>query len=134
MTFVEVAAAIMLLGVLATVVTQCAAWTAGERRAAERREIALFEAANVMERLASEDWESLAPKAAAEDPLSTAAKEMLPGGRLTTEIQLIGDNPAAKRIVVEVQWLNRAGESESPVRLVTWRYQGRGTRDGGRGN
>ncbi|HEV3418568.1 MAG TPA: prepilin-type N-terminal cleavage/methylation domain-containing protein, partial [Pirellulales bacterium] len=60
MSFLEVSVAIMLLGALATVVTQCAAWTAGERRAAERREIALFEAANAMERLASADWDSLA--------------------------------------------------------------------------
>src|SRR5947209_7289542 len=75
---IEVAAALMLLGALAAIVAETVAWSAAERRASERREIALAEAANAMERLAATDWESLAPGAATEGTLSPAAKQMLP--------------------------------------------------------
>jgi Tfp pilus assembly protein PilE len=120
---IEVAAALVLLGALAAIVAQTVAWSAAERRASERREIALSEAANAMERLAATDWESLAPEAATEEALSAAAKQMLPGGRITREIQATTGSPPAKRIAVEVQYRNQAGEAEAPVRLTTWVYK-----------
>jgi Tfp pilus assembly protein PilE len=123
MSLMEVSAAIVLLGALATVVMQALEWTLVERREAQRRETAMVEAANAMERLAAEKWESLAPHASAAEPLSAVAKETLPGGRLTTEVTAAGDNPAARRIVVEVHWLNRAGEEDKPVRLTTWIHE-----------
>jgi prepilin-type N-terminal cleavage/methylation domain-containing protein len=129
LSLIEVSAAIVLLGALATIVMQSLEWTLVERREAERREIALVEAGNAMERLAAANWESLAPRASAEEPLSAIAKEMLPGGRLTTEVKAAGDDPAARRIVVEVRWLNRAGETDQPVRLTTWVYKGQGAGD-----
>ncbi len=78
LSLIEVSAAIVLLGALATIVMQALEWTLVERREAERREIALVEAGNAMERLAAAKWESLAPRASAEEPLSAIAKDMLP--------------------------------------------------------
>jgi prepilin-type N-terminal cleavage/methylation domain-containing protein len=123
LSLMEVSAAIVLLGALATVVIQALEWTLVERREAQRREIAMVEAANAMERLAAAKWESLAPHASAEESLSAIATEMLPSGRLTTEVTAAGESPAARRIVVEVHWLNRAGEEGKPVRLTTWIYE-----------
>jgi Tfp pilus assembly protein PilE len=117
---IEVTAAIVLLAALTTLVAQIVAWSAAERRASLRREIALAEAANTMERLAASDSQSLKPHAATEMPLSQTAIEMLPSGRLTSEIQAAAGSSDGKRVVIEVSWLNQAGEQEMPVRLVTW--------------
>ena len=117
---IEVAAAIVLLTALATLVAQIVGWSAAERRASQRREIAVAEAANAMERLAASDAQSLKPHAMTEIPLSPTAKEMLPSGKLTSEIEDARDPPDGKRIVVEVRWLNQADETELPVRLATW--------------
>ena len=83
----------------------------------------MIEAANVMERLAATKWESLSPRESSEEPLSAIAKQSLPSGRLTTEVKAAGDDPAARRLIVEVHWLNRAGEEDKPVRLTTWVYE-----------
>ncbi len=78
MSLIEVSAAIVLLGALATVVVQALEWTLVERREAERREVAMIEAANVMERLAATKWESLSPRESTEEPLSAVAKQIAP--------------------------------------------------------
>jgi hypothetical protein len=117
---IEVAAAIVLLAALTTLIAQIAVWSAAERRASQRREIALAEAVNALERLAASDSQSLNPHPATEVPLSGTAKEMLPSGKLTTEIQETTGSLAGKRIVIEVNWLNQAGEQAMPVILVTW--------------
>lgn len=117
---IEIAAALVLLSALATLVVQIVAWSAAEHRSTQRREIAIAEAANAMERLAASDAQSLKPHATTEIPLSPTAEAMLPRGKLTSEIAEAKDSPDDKRIVVEVNWLNQAGEPESPVRLVTW--------------
>jgi Tfp pilus assembly protein PilE len=129
MSLIEVSAAIVLLGALATVVMQALEWTLVERREAERREVAMLEAANAMERLSVAKWESLSPRESTEEPLSAIAKQSLPSGRLTTEVKAAGDDPAARRLIVEVHWLNRAGEEDMPVRLTTWVYEKRGPAD-----
>ncbi len=129
MSLMEVSTAIVLLGALATVVMQALEWTLVERRETDRREVAMLEAANAMERLAATKWESLSPRESAEKPLSAVAKQMLPSGRLTTEIKAAGDDPAARRLVVEVHWLNRAGEEARPVRLTTWVHERKGAGD-----
>jgi hypothetical protein len=89
----------------------------------------MLEAANAMERLAATKWDSLSPRESVEEPLSAVAKQMLPSGRLTTEIKAARDDPAARRLVVEVHWLNRAGEEVSPVRLTTWVHERKGAGD-----
>ena len=109
-----------LFSALATLVAQIVAWSAVERRSTQRREIALAEAANAMERLAAGDSQLLKSHPTTEIPLSPTAKEMLPSGKLTSEIQEPKDPLDGKRIVIEVSWLNQAGEPEIPVRLVTW--------------
>jgi prepilin-type N-terminal cleavage/methylation domain-containing protein len=123
MSLIEVSAAIVLLGALAMIVMQALEWTLVERREAERREVAMLEAANAMERLASTKWELLSLSPSAEQPLSAVAKELLPDGRLTTEVKAAGNDPAARRLVVEVHWRNRAGEENQPVRLTTWVHE-----------
>ncbi len=120
---VEVAAATMLLGALATLVLQTVAWSAVERRAIERREIALAEAANAMERASTLESSALEPQPPTEIPLSPLAKNKLPGGKITREIKSEPGSPDGRRITVAVSWLNQAGQQELPVRLTTWIYR-----------
>jgi Tfp pilus assembly protein PilE len=127
---IEATAALVLLAAMATLVAQIVAWSAAECRASQRRTIALVEAANAMERLAASNPQSLGAHSITEMPLSPTTKEMLPSGRLTSEIQAATGALEGKRIVIEVNWLNQAGEPEMPVRFVTWVWEkGSGARD-----
>lgn len=121
-TLIEAAAALVLLSALATLVVQITAWSAVERRSNQRRQIALAEAANQMERLVA-DRLSLKPQEASEVPLSKTAEEMLPAGKMTTEVHIAADSPDLKRVVIEVNWADQSGESSLPVRLVTWVFR-----------
>lgn len=123
MALAEVAAATILLAALGAFVAETVAWSAAEQRATQRREIALSEAANAMERTSIAGWAALEPKPSTEMALSPLAKRMLPGGRIIREVTDADGEPAARRIVIEVSWLNQAGERERPVRLTTWVYR-----------
>ena len=120
---IEVAAALVLLGALATVVAQTVAWSAAERRASERREIALAEAANAMERLAATDWESLTPEAATESrsrrPQSKCSPVDESRGRFKRRPARPPPSESRSRCSIAIKRANR----KAPVRLTTWVYK-----------
>lgn len=128
-TLLEVSVSGAMLVVLMVVTVQVLGWVAVERRAADRRQVAALEAANVMERLASQPWEDLTAERTAEMKLSTQARDVLPEGELKLEIQNESGQPEARRILIEVHWKGQASQPVAPVRLTSWIYR-RG--DGGK--
>src|SRR5438445_497746 len=56
-TMIEVALTVFLLAIAMTATVQVLGWVAAERRAVERRQWAVQEVANVMERLTAEPWD-----------------------------------------------------------------------------
>ena len=113
--------AIMALAAMAITV-QLLGWVAAERRSVARRERALLEASNLLERLAARPWDALTADAARAVTLSAAARSALPGASLAIEVAPVAD-PEAKRVTVAITWRGRSGKAEAPARLVGWVYR-----------
>jgi hypothetical protein len=109
--------AAVLLGVAMALTVQILGWVVRERRAADRRAIAVQEAANVMERLAARPWVQLTPDTVGTETLTLEALRALPGAELS--VAVAGD-PPLKRIGVQLRWRGRSGGFEAPVRLSSW--------------
>ncbi len=123
-TILELLFAGALLATLMTVCLQMLAATAAQHRAAEDRQTAIREAANLMERLGAISFDDLTPQRVAQVQLSQQARRALPGGELEIELNGPADQPAVKRIVVLLRWQDKTGRFVRPVRLVAWRYEG----------
>ena len=108
------------------VAVQMLGWVASERRAADRRQWAVQEAANVMERLAAQPWERLTSEQAAAVELSATARQVLPDAQLEVNVVNEPEQPTAKRLLVAVQWQRRPGQPVARVALVSWVYRREG--------
>jgi hypothetical protein len=121
---VELAMGIVLLTIAMTLVVKVLGWVAHERRAADRRERAAVEVANLMERITAHPFEAVTPELARGLRLSEAARQSLPDSELAVEVGGGGgDGPRAlpaKRIAIRLRWRGKGGEWEAPVRLVSW--------------
>jgi len=124
MTMLELLLAGVLLGVLMTVCLQMLSAAAAQRRAADDRQTAVREAANLMERLSTVSFDALTPEGVGQVQLSDVARRALPGGELEVQLSSPPEQPGAKRIVVLLRWQDRTGRFVRPVRLVAWRYRG----------
>ena len=109
---------IIAMGLVAQVVGSVAT----QRRAWDRRQTAVFEAANLMERLTARPFEALTTEGAKDLSLSDEASRTLPDGQLRVDISendpVGGDD--SKRVSLQVRWRNRAGDWDAPVRLTSW--------------
>jgi hypothetical protein len=123
MTLMELAVAGVLLTALLTISAQIMTATAAQRRIADQRRLAVFEAANVMERMAAHAWTDLTPEAVAGQQIPTSARKRLPGAELKVEVSSPPADPGAKRLLVSLRWQDDHGRFLSPVTLVTWKYK-----------
>lgn len=124
---IETAIAALMLSLAMGLVTKVLAAVATERRAWDRRQVALSEVAGVMERLCARPYEALvAGQVSGVSPSKVAAK-LLPRAQLRGEVV---EDPAggmgSKRLVVEMRWRNRAGDWDAPVRMTTWLHRRKG--------
>lgn len=122
-TLIEMLAAATMLAAVMVIAFQAVAGIAGQHRAAVRRQTALREAANAVERLAALEWDALTPEAAKGAGLSPEARQSLPDAQLRAEVLPWLGDATARQIRVEVCWADAAGQAEAPVRLVAWRYR-----------
>jgi Tfp pilus assembly protein PilV len=122
-TMIEVAITSLLLLIGMTVTLQVLGWVASERRAADRRQYAIHEAANIMERLAARPWDQLTTGAVKDLALSESARQTLPGAELSVAAEETGEPIGSKRLSLRLRWRNRAGGWEAPIRLSAWAYR-----------
>jgi hypothetical protein len=118
----EVAISSIMLVIVMGMTVKILGWVALQRRAAERREQAALEAANMMERLAARPFDQLTPALASQCALPARTVEFLPGAELKVDITETRPGPdrLAKRIAIQVGWRNSAGEPVAPLRLTSW--------------
>ena len=102
-----------------TVTVQLLGWIAAERRAAERRRLAVREVANLLEHLAARPWDKLSEPVELK-PTDNVTRDALPGAELSVVVDDKGAAENAKRVAVRLRWRNRAGDWDAPVRLTTW--------------
>lgn len=125
---IEMTITVMLLGVGMVVTMQVVGWVANERRGVERRERAVLEASNLLERAAARPWDELTATALDALPLGEATARALPGASLAWKVAEVDGPAPSKRITVEIRWRNHSGNTEAPVRLVAWVYRREGSR------
>ena len=119
-SLIELTVAGGLLIVAMTVTVQVVGWVARERLAVERRERALLEAENLMERALALPWDGLTAESAGRLMVSESTARLLRRPTLELAVTPYDDAPARKRVSVSLRWLDRAGQPEAPVRLVAW--------------
>ena len=131
-TLLEIAASLVVLGVVLTTVAQVIRWSAAEHRAIQRKRGALEAAATVLDCLTVRDWAAITNDSAAAIHLPAETTRLLVDlasgclgrGRKGTQQGL-----PRKRVAVEITWSNAAGGGKEHVRLSTWVFA-RGTRTG----
>lgn len=121
----ELVVAVALLGTLLTVCLQLLAATAGQRRAADQRQLAVIEVGNIMERLASRPWTELTSEAVADQTISPSVVKRLPNAELKIEVTTPSAEPNAKRVVVSLRWQDDANQLVKPIKIATWRWKGK---------
>jgi hypothetical protein len=126
---VELAMATVLLMIAMTLTVKVLAIVASERRASERRQCALIEVANVMERITAYPFDQVTPALAGRLALSRAAHESLPDSELAVDVAASEPGPgqSTKRIAIRLRWRGSGGEWSAPVRLTSWIERGRKT-------
>jgi Tfp pilus assembly protein PilV len=119
---VEVAMAAVLLMIAMTLTVKVIGLVALERRASERRQRALLEVANVMERITAYPFDQVTPELAGRLTLSPAARQSLPDSELAVNVAASEPGPSrsAKRIAISLRWRGHDGEWVAPVRLTSW--------------
>jgi hypothetical protein len=114
--------AAVLLMIAMTLTVKVLGLVASERRGTERRQRALVEAANLMERITAYPFDEVTPELGKRLTLSPTARQSLPDSELTVDV--VGSEPAAgrsaKRIAIRLQWRGSDGEWVAPVRLTSW--------------
>jgi hypothetical protein len=120
---IELAITGVLIAAAMATTLQVVGWVALDRRAVERRERAVLEASNLMERIAARPWDELKTEALSLLKLSETASRFLPGSTLELKVEPTEEAPARKKLTVEVRWRDRSGRPEAPVRLVAWAYR-----------
>jgi hypothetical protein len=119
---VEVTMAAVLLMIAMTLTVKVLGLVALERRTSERRQRALIEVANVMERISAHPFDEVTAELAGRLTLSPPARQSLPESELAVEI--LGAEPgpgrSAKRIAIKLRWRGPGGEWVAPVRLTSW--------------
>ena len=114
--------AAVLLMIAMTLTVKVIGLVALERRASERRQRALFEVANMMERMTAHPFDEVTPELAGRLTLSPTARQSLADSELAVDV--VGSEPgpgrSAKRIAIKLRWRGPDGEWVAPVRLTSW--------------
>jgi len=126
----EATIAAVLIAAVLIGVAQLLAVTAVQQRDFDRQQLATQTVANVMEDVAARPWDELASDEGGDFTameLPAAVTERLPDARLEMAATDVGADEAeaalpARRIVIQLDWINSAGMRVEPVTLTAWRF------------
>jgi hypothetical protein len=119
-----------LLAVLLAISLRVLATTAIERRAVEKRAVALEEAASAMERAAALPWDQLTPERLAQIRLTSGVEKILVGAKLQWTVEPSTSGPTARHLRATITWQSPTGAPHAPVRLSSWAFAAAGTARG----
>lgn len=118
---VELVIAAGMLAVILTLTVRVLGQVGQQRRAAERRQRALVEASNTMERITARPYDEMTPQGDGALKISPDTAAALPGAELNVDVRDESvSGGSSRRVAVRLRWKNVAGQWEAPVRLVTW--------------
>jgi Tfp pilus assembly protein PilE len=120
---VELIAAAAIVAVLLSVTLELFRVSMTQQRLAAHRQAALQEAANLMERLASQPWDDLTTEGVKGLRLSDETSRAVPDATLAIEIGQPQGEPAAKQITVNINLNELPGVPARPMQLVAWKHR-----------
>lgn len=120
----ECVLAIGIILVAVVLLAQVMGLIAQQRRLAEQRRLAQEEVANRLERAALLPWSELTSEKIESLSWGQEVRSALPEARLSALVR-DEEQPAARRIDVQLVWKNRAGIEVEPVVLSMWRHRRR---------
>jgi hypothetical protein len=122
-TLIEVSVSILLVASLGSLIVGALVSRARQQRAIDSRELAVAEAANLMEQLTSLSWNDLTRERLAPLKLSDNIRQAIPAAALAVAVEPSVDKPDAKRISIQIEFPGPAGQAVRPVRLTSWVYR-----------
>jgi hypothetical protein len=122
-TLIEVSVSILLVASLGSLVVGALVSRARQQRAIDCRELAVAEAANLMEQLTSLSWNDLTRERLAPLKLSDSIRQSIPAATLAVMVEPSVDKPDAKRISIQIEYSGPSGQAVRPVRLTSWVYR-----------
>ncbi len=126
----EVTMSSVLLIVVMVLTVKVLGWVALERRGVEKREQAVLQVANLMERLTARPYDAVTPVLVREFAETAKPADALPDAELKIDVaeSQPGAGRSAKRIAIELRWRDSSGEWSGPVRLTSWLERRRNSR------
>ncbi len=125
-TLVEMIVAGILLAAVMSLSAQMLYAVAKGQRTAEQRQMTSTVAANLMERITAQPYETITNQQLQTWRLDSATQSRLPEAKLSISIEPEAGPPAGKRIVIEIQGQGPKGVPLSPVHLTGWVYERQG--------
>ncbi len=122
-TLTETICSLFLLGALLVFMITSFRLVDLQNRKTEQYQIALIEVSNIMETLASENWENLTSETSDQTKISPSAEKSLPNSALKTTITESKEIPQAKKISLTLTFNNSNGQPAPAVQLTSWVYQ-----------
>ena len=115
----EVVVALACLLMAATLLSQVAGWSLGERVRADTRLAAIEWATNVLETARAKPWSDLTAIWASEQKLPESLADRMLNPSATVRIEPEAKQPNLKRVTVKVQWFVAEGAKAPPVEMTT---------------
>ena len=122
-TLLEIVTAVAMMAVLMAVAMKGLTAISAQRQALAHRETALREAANLAERLWGRPFDELTAEKLASVRISDEAAAALPDATVKIDVAPRAADPAAKRVAIELSWLDSTGLPQRPVRVVFWKHR-----------
>jgi hypothetical protein len=120
----DVGLAAIILLVAMSLMLKVLAIVAHERRAADHRQRAALEVANLMERITAYPFERVTPELARGMTLSETARQSLRDCELAIDVtggeRVPLTDRDARRISITLRWREPSGQWQHPVRLTSW--------------
>jgi len=110
----------VLLMTVSMIVVPAIYWVHRERRQTERRQIAIVEVENLMERTVALPFDEVKQSTVDKFALSESAVRQLPDASLRIKISNAADVKQMKKIRIQLDWKNQQGIREMPVSLTSW--------------
>ena len=122
-TILELIVTLGLLGVMLATLAPTLTWVHAQRRAANQRELATQELANLLERFMSHPWEEIISENTSEIELVTEIAARLPNAELIATVTEDSNEPISKQVKLELDWTNPQGDRVRPIRLSAFVHQ-----------
>ncbi|QDT88473.1 hypothetical protein Pan161_00890 [Gimesia algae] len=110
----------VLLMTVSMIVVPAIYWVHRERRETERRQIAIVEVENLMERVVSLPFDEVQQSTVDKFALSETAIRQLPDASLQITVRDAADVKQMKKIRIQLGWKNQQEIKAMPVRLTSW--------------